>query len=601
MVIFVSQPSSTIIEQLAVNAVNDLALNLKGRLKSNVKFGDKDISYDGNIEVYHSNQFNKRNLVGIVPVQVKGKTVSTERIKKCKYPVELDDLRIYYREGGVLFFCVLITPNSKTKVFYRFLLPLDIRAILNHASPTKKTKSLKFIPITNYMHLEEVCHTFLGEAKKQAVSMVEHHYKFQEFMDHRLTIPSLALNETSTLMDIKETIIGMPAYFYGVKQGRTYPINSAVVETFTEKSSFKMNFDHTEYEYQFAIEHHKGKGRIIIEDTITIEFKDNSSNSTFHISGPKNIASYKKSLLLLKELMESKELVILNGQLVLTEPQSGFFSGIDEKLYIVEQVEEVFMMLGVPLGYDISTENFTTVSHELIQIFLEGHTHLLKISGNTEELGIIRLKIFRGKKVFLYYNRKDSQHFHNIFNEDVLNKIVVSPTKNSEETNVSFFTTVPPEELLAFINFNVDVVLNSFHPSKHFYNDETFGHTTNYVLKCLTAYDICKNEVLLTLVETILQNYINNIHNEESIRIIKLNLYQTKIRQGKRLDIEEDSELAVMKLGSLRNDDVMMATACSILMGNYTDAQILLEQLDQNDQTQFKSFPIYHLLAAVSM
>ena len=76
---------------------------------------DKGPSWDGEIDCYEQPGKRKKDRVGSCKVQVKGKSVQIEELDKdvISYPVEVDDLRNYGIEGGVIFFVVLIADRNQ--------------------------------------------------------------------------------------------------------------------------------------------------------------------------------------------------------------------------------------------------------------------------------------------------------------------------------------------------------------------------------------------------------------------------------------------------------------------------------------------------------
>ena len=65
-------PDNSIIESQSINILKP-ALQRCHRLKAQITENDKTLSWDGTVEVYHSDRFSKSTLDGIVSVQVKGK------------------------------------------------------------------------------------------------------------------------------------------------------------------------------------------------------------------------------------------------------------------------------------------------------------------------------------------------------------------------------------------------------------------------------------------------------------------------------------------------------------------------------------------------
>lgn len=95
------------IEQKAVGRVNDAILDCD-HLAPYIASIDRVPLTDGHIDIHSSAEHTKATFVGRVNVQVKGKTVKNlDRYSKT-YPVERADLEGYHKDGGVLYFVVLV-------------------------------------------------------------------------------------------------------------------------------------------------------------------------------------------------------------------------------------------------------------------------------------------------------------------------------------------------------------------------------------------------------------------------------------------------------------------------------------------------------------
>lgn len=70
------------IEKLSVSALNDAIMKCDS-LQPEINQGDREPCLDGNVLVYSTNQFCKKNLLGAVRVQVKG-TANSSHFKKEK-------------------------------------------------------------------------------------------------------------------------------------------------------------------------------------------------------------------------------------------------------------------------------------------------------------------------------------------------------------------------------------------------------------------------------------------------------------------------------------------------------------------------------------
>ncbi len=116
-------------------------------LRAFVKDGDKEPSWDGNIYIYKSDECKNEDLIRRVPVQVKGKKKTIEKsITSFNFPVKISDLANYLNDGGVIYFVVAICDDSE-QIFYKSLLPYDLKNILDNTD--NKYKTIKFSKLPN--------------------------------------------------------------------------------------------------------------------------------------------------------------------------------------------------------------------------------------------------------------------------------------------------------------------------------------------------------------------------------------------------------------------------------------------------------------------
>lgn len=120
------------IEKLATSAIID-AMARTDVIDSFVNSGDKEPSWDGNLYVYSEASKRKNNLIGKVPVQVKGQSCKKFAQNEFKFSIEITDLKNYLIDGGILYFVVQVLESADKKIFYRILSVNDIEEILDSA------------------------------------------------------------------------------------------------------------------------------------------------------------------------------------------------------------------------------------------------------------------------------------------------------------------------------------------------------------------------------------------------------------------------------------------------------------------------------------
>lgn len=126
------------VEKAAVNKLESLLLECT-HLDPYIDTNDRTPFTDGHIEIYSSESREKRNFIGKVSVQVKGRTIPKSGKWGPSISISRVDLDGYLKDGGVLYFVVFIDPRTRTrKPFYTNLSPYRIRDILGNIPAAQK-------------------------------------------------------------------------------------------------------------------------------------------------------------------------------------------------------------------------------------------------------------------------------------------------------------------------------------------------------------------------------------------------------------------------------------------------------------------------------
>ena len=132
------------IEQNAVNAVKQ-AFGDVACVYAYIDENDKTECTDGHLQVYSSSSFTIETVEGQLPVQVKG-TTSKRKSDRPKQQVRVSDLKHYLNiAGGCIYFYVYCGSEARSaEVFYRLLLPYDLKKILADIPEQQERISLRF-------------------------------------------------------------------------------------------------------------------------------------------------------------------------------------------------------------------------------------------------------------------------------------------------------------------------------------------------------------------------------------------------------------------------------------------------------------------------
>ena len=159
---------------------------------SDIKTKDGGISYDGIVEVMKDGSSKAKDLLGRIDIQVKGTLVDKIPNGNSKFRIEIKHLENYAKNIlGVLLFVVYIEKETKTKkIFYRNLLPIDLKKIfykINEKDDKDKKISIDIYPIdsSKKMALKKVCANFLKAQSKQVnkrIMVLEPDIKIKEIL-----------------------------------------------------------------------------------------------------------------------------------------------------------------------------------------------------------------------------------------------------------------------------------------------------------------------------------------------------------------------------------------------------------------------------------
>ena len=206
--------NSNAIELLAVSSLKSQITRCE-LLRPEISENDKTPSFDGHIELYSKPGNKKSDWCGKCPVQVKGQIFQDEDFlkEKISYPVDVDDLKNYLKDGGVIYFVVGISEASDhSQIYYRSLLPLDIKNTISSLNDSQKTKNISLEKFPKFTEqIEGVFRYFLFHKELQfgKIDLCSDMKLWQS--DERET-GSIWINPKPTLFDA--LLDGKPKYFY---------------------------------------------------------------------------------------------------------------------------------------------------------------------------------------------------------------------------------------------------------------------------------------------------------------------------------------------------------------------------------------------------
>lgn len=212
------------IEAFAVKAVEDCILNA-GNFNPVFNKNDTLPSWDGDIYVYKGEGQSKKELIEVIPVQIKGTTQDRRNGGNFCYSVEVADLSNYLncKSGSVLYFVVFLEKSEsgiQKKIYYNKLLPYDLKRILSLCD-NKNTVTLEFDPIPEKSE-DVACllHDVARDIKNQRACINAREITLEDLKSEQ-AIPILTISRTVTnakKLQAPVSLLGYDGYFYAKRQ-----------------------------------------------------------------------------------------------------------------------------------------------------------------------------------------------------------------------------------------------------------------------------------------------------------------------------------------------------------------------------------------------
>ena len=138
--------------------------------ESDIHMNDKTVSWDGNIIYYKTKKPASTGNEFLIPIQVKGKEYNTlPDSDSISYPVDINDLKNYLKNGGVIFFVDAISKTEYSdKMYAKILLPVDIVHIMK-GKEEQGSITVHLNHVKTVRELEELCVLFKENRPKQAM------------------------------------------------------------------------------------------------------------------------------------------------------------------------------------------------------------------------------------------------------------------------------------------------------------------------------------------------------------------------------------------------------------------------------------------------
>lgn len=560
---------NSIIEEISVSRIKEALWNFP-ILKSDIKEKDKDLSWDGFIQVYDkANSESKKDFSGRVPVQVKGKVVKKISSKFHSFSIDLSDLKNYLNDGGVIFFVVEIKEDKSSKIFYKMLLPVDLNMHLDEAIKKRNTtkKSIKIDKILDgKSNFDKECIDFLMHKKLQSSIPINGSISINDIKSKSISI--LGINNPFDL--ITEEVYG-----YAKDEFDKYiPLISKL--NFDEiccSINKELVINHKKYFDNYKIKKNDKENIIEFGDRINL----NCENKTikileskkdicerlrtveFFIENTKNEGNFKKSNIdiLKEEIKLIKRIIDICNKFDLDKNNIKICNMTERDLYYLEILEDLKVEI------DSSKINEKTL---------------------TKDLSFQKILFFDYQILVAKVQCDDYIYYVDYSSRDSKISLTMSENKHIE---VSRFLLLNSDHLL-LDNINKDIIIESINDLN--LEDKKYASYayTLFALENIKAWDESKDNMYLDIAKYIFEWLKEVLDND----ILIVNLAQIELRYNDKLNNDTIESLYRLKFSSDKNE---IKAAICIIIDDKEGFDKYFNLLNPNEKSQFKSYPIYNM------
>lgn len=596
--------SNSKIENRALNALENI-IDAHNTMSHQFNSLDKEMSWDGSILIFKDNEggTDKANFDDEVRVQIKGHIDDPAKNKSGKweylgrrritYPVDLIDLEIYSKGGGVIYFEIFMSSDGKKKeVFYASLYPSILKKYIDEKEkrlakkkirPKNPTLSVVFTRLENNEDvLYKIVKQFSIEKRKQGtgeVALVKDMIMLKD-LDKVKSISATAVGIDDELGLLKRFAAG-DICFYGKTEGNPYerPIEWAKDAKFIMRKDVQQSIfiEDTMYYEQYEWEG-TSDGEIVLIPSPNLRL--DLSDGKFNFKCKTGIRELKRDAEFLLSAMKSTAFKINDIDFSYVNPAMP--KGLEDELKFYLDLDEVLSM--IELDFDKPLKDVD--EKELKQLTDLVHVKKgLKNNLLTEKIHTYNW-MFGDKYVPVIVIRHDDDEENDLYNA-IYTKVLRATVSGGDGK----YFRIP-----LFENIDIYVIKRLYRYDYEWLKKQIDGadvneYTTEYLnqagLNLISIFDENKDYKALELAQYQFDK-IEELEKDKPYFII--NVLQLKKRRESltEQDTQKLREVAV-------TSDLQISFGMNVLLEDNDKATQVFDKMDKETQEFIKKCPIYYL------
>lgn len=583
------------IETLGVSYLTTF-INRHSLLQTYFDSNDKTPVWDGEIHVLKTSSEKRSEIFGKVPVQIKATRQQKNKLKS--FSLDISDLELYSKNGGVVLFVVWLSEDGDLRnIYYKSLPPLSIKKLIKKSNLKNKTTSNKKLSVQIHELDEQKLYPmlvdFITNSRKQ--------YSF-------INVDGISVEDISDDSNLK-------FYYYGQEKGEIFnyqeendlfiyykdpltgievPLENTikVVETY-EETDLIITIGNTIFQNVKRHRFPDGSVQLHFGEGFKMSFDVKKKQFTFNYTRPNMLSKAIKCTQALQELGKfgyckiNGNIIELDEQSILDITSRDLETEIEELLQISNFMENMGIQKEVDLTY------FDKQSLRNLNILNLGLILKKKVALNYNESKLLHLRIANIHIITLYDFETDNiGTMIDIFTETPWCR----RGEGKDSSYISIFEVLEPNDWLKIDNCDFDSVIASY--QRLVDNQLKYEGTNNTIIKIVVAADkaedVSRSELLLNWAQC-LSDW--NLKYSKNCEMAIINDLQIKSRVRK-LNSKEMEILSNILVNS--NDNYELCFGSSVLLKSKPQADLFWNKLDNEIKESYIEFPIYTLYMKLS-
>lgn len=576
-------------ESIALNALETIIDHQKD-LDHEFPVKDKGVAWDGYIILYKRNSpvLSKENMLGRVPVQIKGHQDSEHRYmnKRCiSYRVDTEDLRLYAQNAGVLYFQIFFDDDNTT-VFYNSLFPSKLAEYLRNAErKNKKSMNIPFTRLETPGNLYGVAAQFFNESRYQGSAytpLVKNRINLDDLPKVREI--SLSVAGADNVYDAFLRMAAGDVCLYGKLDGDPFPrpIQWADdMECFMWRDvELPVRVGCTVYYQQYRAQMDKHRNmKIQLSPNLIIDWGDGRINWKTVSPLPEmyNDARFLKALI--------SESAFYAGDTCLHYSGFGYDQAFEERVRFIIDLYETLQQIGLEIDNPFVPHDSKKIDQLVYLVNLRFRKPQCK---DGVEYRLIPWQY--GDKYYPVMEKDDgitTELFSSVYSENL--GVFTEGEENGEKKmyRLPLLIAERAEILANLFVYRYDVFRQQIESTE--INQFTYNQLLGNLLVLISVYDINSDEEFLALAERLLLR----LQKFKPHDYITLNLLQIKERRA-GLD-----ECDIKILQRMNSDDMYTQFGKYVLLKDRASAEACLAKFPEEEKEKYKHYPIYTLFSGL--